>query len=189
MLLGLVFITVVKVAGFLLLMRFMLQLAGADVSQPLVHATYKSTAITDIFSRILPPLADKRFNLAAVVLGFLLTLVYIAGRGALGHIPVFTNLNLILMASFTFLAAILSFCKLLIFVSIILSWVIMLSQNQSSHLFVIMQMAEPILAPFRQLLNRLLPQLGPIDLSPILAYFAITICQKILAQMLMNSLV
>jgi len=41
---------------------------------------------------------------------------------------------------------------------------------------VVMQMTEPLLAPFR----RIMPDLGPIDLSPMVAFLAIIICQHLL---------
>ena len=53
----------------------------------------------------------------------------------------------------------------------------MLTQVRSPYIEVIQELAEPLLAPFR----RLMPNMGMIDLSPILAFLALMI-----AEMLMN---
>ncbi|RSR81177.1 YggT family protein, partial [Acinetobacter baumannii] len=68
-------------------------------------------------------------------------------------------------------------CRYLIFATIILSWVVMFTQSRSPYIEVIQDLAEPLLAPFR----RLLPNMGMIDLSPILAFLALYI-----AEILMN---
>ncbi|MEW4936638.1 YggT family protein, partial [Escherichia coli] len=55
--------------------------------------------------------------------------------------------------------------------------VVMFTQSRSPYIEVIQDLAEPLLAPFR----RLLPNMGMIDLSPILAFLALYI-----AEILMN---
>jgi YggT family protein len=53
----------------------------------------------------------------------------------------------------------------------------MFTQTRSPYIEVIQELAEPLLAPFR----RLLPNMGMIDLSPILAFLTLYI-----AEILMN---
>ena len=53
----------------------------------------------------------------------------------------------------------------------------MFTQTRSPYIEVIQELAEPLLAPFR----RLLPNMGMIDLSPILAFLVLYI-----AEILMN---
>ena len=67
----------------------------------------------------------------------------------------------------------LDFCRYLIFATIILSWVVMFTQSRSPYIEVVQELAEPLLAPFR----RLLPNMGMIDLSPILAFLALYIIE------------
>jgi len=68
------------------------------------------------------------------------------------------------------------FCRYLIFATIILSWVVMFTQTRSPYIDVIQELAEPLLAPFR----RILPNMGMIDLSPILAFLALIIAEKVM---------
>jgi YggT family protein len=68
------------------------------------------------------------------------------------------------------------FCRYLIFATIILSWVVMFTQSRSPYIEVIQELAEPLLAPFR----RIMPNMGMIDLSPILAILALIIAEKVM---------
>ncbi len=51
----------------------------------------------------------------------------------------------------------------------------MFTQSRSPYIEVIQDLAEPLLAPFR----RLLPNMGMIDLSPILAFFGALYCRDL----------
>ncbi len=61
----------------------------------------------------------------------------------------------------------------LIVISIVLSWI---SPGHHPVTVLMHQLAEPVLAPFR----RLLPSMGGLDLSPILAFLAIQVVQILL---------
>ena len=91
--------------------------------------------------------------------------MYLAGQ--MPHSAVY----LVITTFVTMIQDLVSFCKYLIFATIILSWVVMFTQSRSPYIEVIQELAEPLLAPFR----RLLPNMGMIDLSPILAYLALHI--------------
>ncbi len=85
--------------------------------------------------------------------------------------------HLVILTFVTMIQDLLRFCRYLIFATIILSWVVMFTQSRGPYIEVIQDLAEPLLAPFR----RLMPNMGMIDLSPILAFLALYI-----AEILMN---
>jgi YggT family protein len=91
-----------------------------------------------------------------------------------------SHLDIVVVWLLSLLVDFLFFCKWAIIASIILSWVRVFNQSPSVFLGavmeVVMQMTEPLLAPFR----RIMPDLGPIDLSPMVAFLAIIICQHLL---------
>ena len=87
-------------------------------------------------------------------------LMYLSGQMPIVRLFVITTFV-------TMIQDLIRFCRYLIFATIILSWVVMFTQSRSPYIEVIQELAEPLLAPFR----RLLPNMGMIDLSPILAFF------------------
>ena len=66
-----------------------------------------------------------------------------------------------------------SVARYLIIGSIIISWVVLLTQKMHPIFELIVQMAEPILAPFR----RITPNLGMLDLSPMVAIFGLLLIE------------
>ena len=85
--------------------------------------------------------------------------------------------HLIILTFVTMIQDLIRFCRYLIFATIILSWVVMFTQSRSPYIEVVQELAEPLLAPIR----RIMPNMGMIDLSPILAILALYI-----AEILMN---
>ncbi|WP_445116429.1 YggT family protein [Acinetobacter sp. WZC-1] len=168
---------VLNVAILLVFFRFLMQLAMVSPYNPVVLSTVKATRIVDIFSRIFPALGKGRVNTAALVLVVVLYLLKIFGtmylQGAIPNSPV----HLIILTFVTMIQDLIRFCRYLIFATIILSWVVMFTQSRSPYIEVIQELAEPLLAPFR----RIMPNMGMIDLSPILAFLALWI-----AEILMN---
>ena len=165
---------IISVAMLLIFIRFMLQFAGIDRSNPYVMPAFKATQVVDVFGRIFPTLANGRISLAAIVLMFLLRLIDISGSAALigqGVSPI----ELFFYGSLTLILDFLSMCRYLIIGSIVISWIVVFTQKMHPILGIIMQLAEPILAPFR----RILPNLGMLDLSPIIAFFAIFLVEKV----------
>lgn len=165
---ALIFGILINVAILLVFFRFLMQLAAVSPYNPVVLSTVKATKIVDIFGRIFPTVAKGRFNLAALVLLIILYLLKIFGvmylSGSMPNSPV----HLVILTFVTMIQDLIRFCRYLIFATIILSWVVMFTQSRSPYIEVIQDLAEPLLAPFR----RLLPNMGMIDLSPILAFLA-----------------
>lgn len=185
---ALIFSVIVNAAILLVFFRFLTQLAMVSPYNPVVLATLKSTRFVDMFSRIFPTLAKGRINLAAVVLLLILFLFKVWGYSTFGNgIEIFDVKYVNLASSVvglllgTFMAvteSVILFCRYLIFASIILSWVVMFTQSRSPYIEVIQELAEPLLAPLR----KILPNMGMIDLSPIIAFFALQLIEMIMKQ-------
>lgn len=174
---ALIFNILMNVAILLVFFRFLMQLAAVNPYNPVVLSTMKSTKIVDIFSRIFPTLGKGRVNLAALILLIVLCLLKNFGEMYLAGSPPSSAIYLLIYTFVGMIQALIRICRYLIFATIILSWVVMFTQSRSPYIEVIQELAEPLLAPFR----RLFPNMGMIDLSPILAFFALYI-----AEMLMN---
>jgi YggT family protein len=151
-----IFDLVTTFAMMLVFIRFMLQFAGMDASNPMIAPAYKATHIVDVFGRIFPTVAHGRISIAAIVLMFLIRLIDISGKAALTHkgiapVPLFFTGTINLVIG-----------------SIIVSWIVVFTKSEHPIIGIIINLAEPILAPFR----RITPNLGMIDLSPMVAFFA-----------------
>jgi YggT family protein len=79
---------------------------------------------------------------------------------------------------FNFINLLLSLIILAIFIRALLSWFYPVGKDPWTKLLV--DVTEPILAPIRSLLARVLPI--PIDFSPIVAWLLIALLQRLLAQ-------
>lgn len=171
-----IFNMIISVATLLLFLRFLMQLFAVDRYNPVVISTVRVTHVADVFARILPTLATGRIHLAALVLIVLLRLLELSGNSILGNIAISGSAELLVMTIVTLLQSFLKFCYWLIFGSIILGWVTAFTQAQSPYIDLVRQLAEPMYAPFR----KILPDLGPIDLSPMIAFLIIIVSQRIL---------
>ena len=162
-----IFDLVTTFAMLLIFIRFMLQFAGMDESEPMIAPAYRATRIVDVFGRIFPTLGGGRISIAAIVLMFLIRLIDISGKAALAQkgiapIPLFFVGSLSLVEDF------LRMCRYLVIGSIIVSWIVVFTKSEHPIIGIIINLAEPILAPFR----RITPNLGMLDLSPMVAFFA-----------------
>lgn len=180
-----IFNMVINLAMLLLFIRFFLQFADIRRFDPAATPAYKATKIVDTFSSIFPDQAKGRFCTAAVVLLFLVELVYISGN-AYFYGTSFSRLEIITVSLFSLLSTFLSAFFYIIIAMVIFSWIIMLTQNMNPLFEIVMRIAEPIIAPFR----RISPDLGMIDISPIFAFFSILIVEMLIsgvAQRLVHS--
>ena len=175
---ALIFGIIINVAILLVFFRFLMQLAAVSPYTPVVLSTIKATKIVDVFGRIFPTVAKGRVNSAALALLVVLYLLKIFGvmylNGAMPNSPI----HLLILTFVTMIQDLIRFCRYLIFATIILSWVVMFTQSRGPYIEVIQELAEPLLAPFR----RLLPNMGMIDLSPIIAFLALYIAEIIMNQ-------
>jgi len=70
---------------------------------------------------------------------------------------------------------------LLILVRIILSWLPQLRYNQIAE--IVFGITEPILSPFQ----RIIPPIGMIDISPMVAIIALSVLQQVLLWLIVNA--
>lgn len=155
------------------LLRFLLQLARADFYNPLSQALVKFTnPLLKPLRRLIPGVMG--LDVAALVLAVLVEMVLITALLALqGIFP----LNFLIVAIWSVVACVVTIVNiyyLAMLATIILSWVAAGSYHPAVVL--IHQLAEPVLAPFR----RLLPPMGGIDFSPMIAFVAIYVVQILL---------
>ena len=167
---------VINVAILLVFFRFLTQLAMVSPYNPVVLSTVKATKIVDIFGRILPTVGGGRINLAALVLVVLLYFLKVFGFKYLNAQPTGDVVYFVASTLLAMLQALISILKYLLFGYIICSWIVMFSQSRSPYIEVIQELAEPMLAPFR----KIMPNMGMIDLSPILAFFTLYIAEIML---------
>jgi len=80
-----IFDLVTTFAMMLVFIRFMLQFAGMDASNPMIAPAYKATHSVDVFGRIFPTVAQGRISIADIVLMCLIRLIDTSGKAALTH--------------------------------------------------------------------------------------------------------
>lgn len=173
---ALIFDILINVAILLVFFRFLMQLAGVTPYNPVVQSTHKATQIVDAFGRIFPTIGKGRINLAAMVLVVLLYFLKVFGMKHLAGQPLGGPVYFVVGTILMMLHSLISILKYLLFAYIICSWILMFSQTRSPYIDVIQELAEPMLAPFR----RIMPNMGMIDLSPILAFFTLYIAEIML---------
>ena len=165
-----------RLASLLFLIRFLLQASNADYYNQLSQAIIKATdKIANPFRGILKPY--KNLDLASI------TLAYLFSFGFFVILSFVTNTsiglpNLFLISLARGVEILLGFYWWSILITIISSFFI----QQSLHpaIALLQDLVEPILAPAR----RLIPALGPIDLSPILVLFTLSFLQNAVRQIL-----
>lgn len=185
--LEILFPILINLAIMLLFLRFVMQLAGINLFNPVVQSTIKATKFIDVLNRTLPVIANGRVNLAVLLLLIVLYLVKVWGLSHLGMgLEIFdvryknlaSGIDSLLLG--TLMAAtdgLITFCRYLIFASIIMSWVTMFTQSRGPITEAIQDLAEPLFAPFR----KIMPNMGMIDLSPLFAILALIILNIIMS--------
>lgn len=151
------------------LLRFILQLVRADFYNPLSQFTVRATQpLLMPLRRLIPGFAGV--DLASLVLALLVQLVLmvvialIAGYNPLSAAAMLPVWAMLILSSL--------FLKVFFFaliLSVILSWVAPQSHNPGAMLA--QQICAPLLAP----IQRILPNLGGLDLSPIFAFIALNL--------------
>lgn len=164
--------TVSSLYLMLILLRFILQLSRADFYNPISQFVVKATNPLLIpLRRIVPSIGGiDTSSLVLAVLFQLLVLVIkmLVLGGGLGN-PVF----LLALSAVMVLDVLLKIYFWSLIVMIVASWVAPGSGHPA--LVLINQIVEPIMKPFR----KLLPPMGGLDLSPILAFLAIQVLEVV----------
>ena len=151
---------------FVLLLRILLPWLGADYRNPITQAIMKITSPVVVpLRRIIPPVGrvDTATVLVAFIIQYLLILLIllIFGRTAdVGTIALTAVVDLVLLLLRLFVFAII--------IRVILSWISPGGYNPA--LAIIHALTDRVLLPFR----RIIPPLGGLDLSPLVAIILIT---------------
>jgi YggT family protein len=152
------------------LLRFLLQQVRADFRNPVAMFVVRVTnPLVLPLRRLLPPAG--RIDTASVVAVLLVQLAVTAIGYALLGLGLPTPGAALADALVRLLETTLGLYQLMIFVYVLMSWVNTGGYNPFSRL--LGQLCEPVLGPFR----RALPNLGGLDVSPIVVFFMIQLLQ------------
>ncbi len=161
----------------IVLLRFVLQLVRANFYNPLCQFIVKATQpLLKPLRRVIPSLFG--LDMSSLVLAILVQLALMALTLLLTYGTTGNFIQLLIWAIIGVTALFLKIFFFALIISVILSWVAPGSQNPGAEL--VNQICEPALAPFR----RLLPNLGGLDISPILAFMVL----KLLDMLVINNL-
>ncbi|MDA3135922.1 YggT family protein [Pseudomonas syringae] len=161
----------------IVLLRFVLQLVRANFYNPLCQFIVRATQpLLKPLRRIIPSLFGLDMSslvLAIIVQMILMALTLLLMFGTTGD-----PLHLLLWSIISVTALFLKIFFFALIISVILSWVAPGSHNPGAEL--VNQICEPALAPFR----KIVPNLGGLDISPILAFTVL----KLLDMLVINNL-
>lgn len=148
-----------------LMLRVLLEAVGADYYNPVCQALIKVTdPVVRPLARILPRMG--RINVAAIVLLYIIQVIALVAVGLVGNWPL-NPAVLAVLGVLKLVHMLLMLYLVLILAGVILSWV----GHGFRHPIVplVFQLVEPVLAPIR----RVIPSLGGLDLSPLVAIILI----------------
>ncbi|MGC5699471.1 YggT family protein [Pseudomonas sp. NFXW11] len=152
------------------LLRFILQVVRANFYNPICQFIVRATQpLLKPMRRVIPSVFG--LDLSSLVLALIVQMLLFAIILTLSYIP-FNVLGLLLWAPIGIFALLLKVWFFAMIISVILSWVAPGSQSPGAELAY--QISEPFLAPFR----RIVPNLGGLDISPILAFIVIQLLQQ-----------
>jgi YggT family protein len=161
----------------IILLRFVLQLVRANFYNPLCQFAVRATQpLLKPLRRIIPSLFG--LDMSSLVLAIIVQMILMALTLLLSYGTTGDPLHLLLWAIIGVTALFLKIFFFALIVSVILSWVAPGSHNPGAEL--VNQICEPLLAPLR----RVLPNLGGLDISPILAFLVL----KLLDMLVINNL-
>jgi YggT family protein len=161
----------------IILLRFVLQLVRANFYNPLSQFAVRATQpLLKPLRRIIPSLFG--LDMSSLVLAIIVQMILMALTLLLSYGTTGDPLHLLLWAIIGVTALFLKIFFFALIISVILSWVAPGSHNPGAEL--VNQICEPVLAPFR----RILPNLGGLDISPILAFLLL----KLLDMLVINNL-
>ncbi|SDF57658.1 YggT family protein [Phytopseudomonas seleniipraecipitans] len=152
----------------IVLLRFILQLVRADFYNPLSQFIVRAThPLLKPLRRIIPSLGG--LDLASLVLALIVQYVLMALTLMLMGVGVGDPLLILVWSLIGVTALLLKVFFFALIISVILSWVAQGTHNPAALL--VNQICEPLLMPIR----RILPNLGGLDLSPIVAFLILNL--------------
>lgn len=154
------------------MLRFLLQIVRADFYNPLTQVLVKIThPVLAPMRRILPSIG--RADTASIVLMLALqfaSLAIVLGIAGRGFNPAF----LLIYSVAELISLLLNIVLVAVFIKVILSWVAPTSGHPAVGL--LDSLVEPVMSPVR----RMLPDLGGLDLSPIVILIGIQVLKMLL---------
>lgn len=169
---NLVIETISSLYVMIVLMRFILQLSRADFYNPISQFVVKATNPLLIpIRRLIPGFAG--IDIASIVLAVLVQSIAMGLKVvALGY-AVDNPFDIILLSSVLVASLLIKIYFWSLIIMIIASWI----APGSSHpaLLLINQISEPLMKPFRSIL----PPMGGLDLSPILAFLSLQVLEVV----------
>jgi len=154
----------------IVLLRFILQLVRANFYNPLCQFAVKATQpLLKPLRRVIPSMFG--LDMSSLVLALVVQMALFAVILLLSGYSV----DVLFLAPWALIGIFALFLKILFWamiISVILSWVAPGSHNPGAEL--VQQITEPVLAPFR----RIIPNLGGLDISPIIAFIALQLLQS-----------
>jgi YggT family protein len=161
----------------IVLMRFVLQLVRANFYNPLCQFIVRATQpLLKPMRRVIPSIGG--LDMSSLLLAILVQLALMALTLLLTYGTTGNPLQLLIWSIIGVTALFLKIFFFALIISVILSWVAPGSHNPGAEL--VNQICEPALAPFR----RILPSMGGLDISPILAFMVL----KLLDMLVINNL-
>ena len=161
----------------IVLLRFVLQLVRANFYNPLCQFAVKATQpLLKPLRRIIPSVFG--LDMSSLVLAILVQLALMDLTLLLTYGTTGNPLQLLIWSLIGVTALFLNIFFYALIISVILSWVAPGSHNPGAEL--VNQICEPALAPFR----KILPNLGGLDISPILAFMVL----KLIDMLVINNL-
>jgi len=161
----------------IVLLRFVLQLVRADFYNPLSQFAVRATQpLLRPLRRIVPSLFG--LDMSSLLLAIIIQMIIMALTLLLAYGTTGNPVQLLIWSIIGVTALFLNIFFFAMIISVILSWVAPASHNPGAEL--VNQICEPVLAPFR----RMLPNLGGLDISPILAFMVL----KLLDMLVINNL-
>ncbi len=154
------------------LLRLWLQYVRADFYNPFSQFVVKATQpVVAPLRRVIPALG--KLDTATLILALVVAVAKIAIISTLFSNGPFNPLAVLIIGSITLLKQFLSLVFWMLILRAILSWV---SQGGNPFELVIAQLTEPLLAPIR----KVIPPLGGLDLSVLIAIIALQFIQLLL---------
>lgn len=160
---------IADIAVFFFILRFALRFADAQSNSPFVYTIARITnPLCTPVARFFP--YSPRWDFAALLWAFVIQAVYFSIKASMAG-AAYAPLMIAILAVAGVLSAIFTLYFLTIIAEAVLSFV--RPVHSDANLSFIGQVNRPILAPFR----KLLPNMGGVDLSPLIALFAIKIVE------------
>ncbi len=164
-----------RLACLAFLVRFLLQAANADFYNPLSQAIVKATEpVCKPLRRLIRPIAN--LDLASLFVAWLISALFFLLLTWLRAPELMSLLGLAWAGVIRMLLILLQFYFWTILIVIIASFVA--QGNYHPVLALLHQLTEPLMAPIR----KVLPPLGPLDLTPMVVIIILSIAENILTQ-------